>query len=97
MKQVELDSNGRLHTFIANVRLGWVCHVLTNALAYNFPRTNICGKNISRTGTVFHLLCNFNKLECYIILGVKGLPGTNTLAYWARPYNRSIVNIIPGR
>ncbi len=24
-----------------------------------------------------------NKLECYITLGWTGLPGTNTLAYWA--------------
>jgi hypothetical protein len=24
-----------------------------------------------------------NKLECFIALGWKGLPGTNTLAYWA--------------
>jgi len=23
-----------------------------------------------------------NKLECYITLGWKGLPGANTLAYW---------------
>ncbi len=24
-----------------------------------------------------------NKLACYITQGLKGLPGTNTLAYWA--------------
>ncbi len=25
-----------------------------------------------------------NKLECYIRVGKKGLPGTNTLAYWTQ-------------
>ncbi len=24
-----------------------------------------------------------NKLDCFITLGFKGLPGTNTVAYWA--------------
>jgi hypothetical protein len=72
MKRVELDSNGKLHTFTANVRLGWVYHAATNALAYNTPRFNICGNNIYKTGTVFHFLCNFHKLECYIAPGAKG-------------------------
>ncbi len=27
-----------------------------------------------------------NKQECYITVGEKGLPGTNTQAYWAHSY-----------
>jgi len=34
--------------------------------------------------TTTHFLCNLRiKVECYITLGRKGLPGTNTLSYWA--------------
>jgi hypothetical protein len=27
-----------------------------------------------------------NELECYIAIGLKGLPGTNTLAYYVHSY-----------
>jgi len=36
-----------------------------------------------------------NKLECYITLSWKGLPGTNSLAYWANrelQRKKSVVN-----
>jgi hypothetical protein len=35
-----------------------------------------------------------NKLECYITLGQKGLPVTNTLAYWAYSKVREKINFV---
>ncbi len=39
--------------------------------------------NISFYLQLTKLTNGYSKLECYITIGFKDLPGTNTLAYWA--------------
>jgi hypothetical protein len=56
---------------------------VSHALQLVFPGLINSPVTVFTTFPFYSKLMNgSNKLECYIPLGWKGLPGTNTLAYW---------------
>ncbi len=71
------------------IKLGWKCLPVTNPLTYQacFMSMKCCEYEprncIQNTSFSSELTDGPNKLECYIKLGWKGLPITNTLIYYA--------------